>query len=114
MFDHLQNSADFIARLLGALLGVVATMMIIAPESTRNALYRMWVGITMGAIFSPILSNFNWLSGVALDLVIARSAASGFIVWFILEGTARFLSNTDWLVKFAQEILRLRNGGGDK
>lgn len=110
--DH--GVSQWAARGLGALLGVIASMMIIAPEGTRNAFYRLWVGLTMGAVFSPVLRGVSWLSGDDLDFVLARAALVGVVIWMVLEGLTRFLSNTDWLVRLAQEVLRLRSGGGGK
>jgi len=114
MADFSEEWVRWVARGLGALLGVISSMIMVAPEGTRNAFYRLWIGIVAGMIFAPFIPNLPGLGGLAGDGVsnfIARSFVSGFGVWFILEATARMLSNTDWIVKIAQEVIRLRSGG---
>lgn len=114
--DYLLN---YVLRIVGALAGVLSSLIMVAPEGTKNSLYRVLVGVTMGVIFSPVLDSIpflQFLSGDDAEHVIARAAACGFSIWFILEATARFLSSTDWIVGTAREIIRLRNnsGGNDK
>lgn len=101
-------------RVLGAFLGAVVSVIIVAPEGTRNALYRVWVGVIMGAIFAPVVPQIRWLSffaGDAADLDLARAAFAGFSAWFALELFARLISNTTWVERLLREVLRLRSGG---
>ena len=115
MFDiHSEEMVRWLGRILGAVVGVLASMIIIAPEGTRNALYRLWVGVTMGVIFAPLLKSISFISGDEFDLILVRSAVMGFVIWSVLEATARFLSQKDWLVKLAQEILRLNSKEKEK
>lgn len=104
--------AKWAIRVIGAFLGVVASIIIVAPEGTRNALFRVWVGITMGAIFAPVVPLIRWLgffAGEEADLALARAAFAGFTIWFVLELTARLLSNQTWIEKLLRELLRLKS-----
>lgn len=116
MFD-LDDLPHVIARGFGALLGVIASMMIVAPEGTKNAIFRLWVGFTMGFVFGPIMPQIaflSWLGGEGVDHVMARAAAAGFTSWFALEILARLMSHNEWLVRLSREVLRIRAGGQDK
>lgn len=100
-------------RVLGAFAGAMVSVIIVAPEGTRNALYRVWVGGIMGVIFTPVVPQIAWLSffaGEAADLDLARAAFAGFSAWFALELFARLMSSTDWVEKLLREVLRLRSG----
>lgn len=110
------NIANIGARALGAVLGVLASLIMVAPESTRGAFYRVLVGVTMGFIFAPVVPNLplmGFLSGDTTDVALARSAAAGFSIWFVLEALARFMSSTDWIVRTLKAMSELRiNKGG--
>jgi uncharacterized membrane protein len=100
-------------RVIGAMVGVMASLIMVAPEGTRNALYRALVGVTMGVIFAPLadsLPMMAWMSGEDLDSILARSALTGFVIWWVLEVIARLLSSNDWLVSLLRETARLRRG----
>ncbi|WP_109468528.1 DUF6107 family protein [Albibacillus kandeliae] len=117
MNEYFGDEARWIARALGAALGVIASMIMVAPAGTKNAFYRLWIGIVMGAIFSPVVDDiwfFGGLAGEDFDHTLARSAVAGFSVWFVLEFTARMISSTDWLVELAKEVLRMNASGGRK
>jgi hypothetical protein len=116
MFDD-HETAPYLLRLIGALLGVLVSLVMVAPEGTKAAFYRVLVGVTMGVIFAPVMGSLpllSFLAGETTDLIIARSAAAGFSVWFILEAIARLMSSTDWIVKTAKAIIELRNTGEGK
>lgn len=112
MFDD-ENSARFALRLLGTLIGVLASMIMVAPEHTKAALSRAFVSLSMGFVFGPTvplwgafgLHPFGFLTGQDSEMIIARAAACGFCIWFILEFAARMLSSTEWMVKLAQSII---------
>jgi len=98
-------------KILGAFMGVVASLVIIAPLSVRNAIYRGIVGLTMGVIFAPILSNAGWFSffhGPGNEMIMARSAAMGFVIYFVLEIIARLLSSEQVISALVDELIRLR------
>ena len=108
--DHLN---EWVLRSIGALAGVMASMVIIAPVNLRNAFYRFIVGLIMGVIFSPAVSQIGWLSflaGDSAELTIARSAATGFVVWFVLETVARLLSSEKTISLLVDELIKLRGG----
>lgn len=110
MSDLSEGPGIWLVRALGALAGVIASLIMVAPVGTKNAFYRVWVGVTMGVIFAPIvhqIPGLGWLAGMTVEHVMARAA---FVSWSLLEFIARMLSSTDWLVKLAQEILRLKAG----
>lgn len=118
MFDN-DNLSHGAVRLIGTAIGVLASLIMVAPTGTKAALYRVLIGLTMGYIFAPTMDQIwglAFLSGDELDLVLARGAAAGFAVWFILEAVARFLSSTDWLVKLLRQLVTSKNqiGGGDE
>lgn len=101
-------------RMLGAFLGVLASIIIVAPEGTQNALFRMWVGITMGAVMAPVVPGIWFLgffAGDSPDLALARAAFAGFSIWFVLELTARLLSASVWTERLLRELIRIRGGG---
>ena len=104
------DTADKLAtRALGAFIGVTASMIMVAPESTKNAFYRGVVGLVMGFIFAPTASQVLWfLEGDTLEHVAARAAATGFGVWFILEGVARLLSSKTTVTGLLKEFLRIK------
>lgn len=110
----------FLMRALGAFIGVLASLIMVAPKGTRNLLYRTIVGVIMGVIFSPVMDDIfglGFLSGPELDHVLARAAACGFSIWFILEFIARALSSQEWMERLAREFLRLKEeqeGEADK
>ncbi|MGR3599200.1 MAG: DUF6107 family protein [Heliomarina sp.] len=117
MNDFFGDETRWIARALGAFLGVIASMIMVAPKGTKNAFYRLWIGIVMGAIFAPVVDDIWFLGGLGgddFDHTLVRSAVAGFGVWFVLEFTARMMSSTDWLVELAKEVLRLRANGSDR
>lgn len=115
--ENWQDAWHWLVRGIGALIGVIASLIIVAPAGTKNAMYRAWVGVSMGVIFAPVVPQLPWmawLAGISVEHILARAAFAGFATWFALEFIARMLSSTDWLVRLAQEILRLRSGGRDK
>jgi len=104
------------ARSVGVLIGVLASLVLIAPEGTRNAFYRIVFSFLMGVIFAPIAANLplmGWLAGDGNDHIAAQGAAVGFVIWSVLEAIARFMSARDTLDRMLREMARLR-GKGDK
>lgn len=100
-------------KALGAFMGVLASLVIIAPANVRNGVYRFAVGFAMGVIFAPAISQVSWLwflHGATNDMIIARSAACGFVVWSILEIIARALSSEKVISQLIDELVRLRKG----
>lgn len=101
-------SGTWVFKSMGALAGVLASLVIVAPESTKNALYRAIIGVVMGVIFSPATQNLVFfLDGDGLEHHLAAGAATGFTVWFILEGVARLLSSRDTVTRLLEELLRI-------
>lgn len=112
--EHGFNLVNTTIRFIGSLLGVLASLIMVAPDGTRNALYRVLIGVSMGVVFAPTVPNLplmGFLAGSGTDLILARGTAAGFSSWFVLEAAARFLSSTDWIVKVLQAVV---NKGGDK
>lgn len=108
---HLGETA---IRLIGALLGVLASLIMVAPDGTRHAFFRVLVGITMGFIFAPTvhqLPMMGFLSGNGTEFILASGTAAGFAVWFILEAVARLLSSTDWIVKTLRALVEMGGRG---
>lgn len=108
------STLHLIVRVLGAFIGVIASLIMVAPKGTRAAFYRVLIGVSMGTIFAPVVGDIpmlGWLQGPELEHVMARAAFAGFTVWFCLEGVARVLSSTEWLERLAREILRLGGKG---
>tara|TARA_R110002020_G_scaffold266238_10_gene481153 strand:- start:2116 stop:2463 length:348 start_codon:yes stop_codon:yes gene_type:complete len=105
-----------IVRAIGSAIGVIASMIVVAPAGTRNALYRGLVGAVMGFVFAPVaphLWGLDFLAGENLDVVLARGAAMGFVIWWILELIARLLSSSEWVDRLVKELARKRAGGGE-
>lgn len=100
-------------RTIGAGAGVIASLVMVAPEGTKNAVYRAMIGLVMGVIFAPTAQSLVFfLRGEGWEFHLAASAASGFTVWFVLEGLARFLSRKDTIQRLLEEVLRLSKGAG--
>lgn len=109
--DH--EMLNWILRIIGSVIGAITSLIMIAPEGTRNAFYRFFVSFIMGIIFAPMVAGlpmFGWLEGATYEHYLARGAAASFPIWFILEGFARVLSSTEWMEKLATEVLRLKKG----
>lgn len=107
----MEGIGDWVLKVIGATLGVLASLIIIAPISLRNGAYRGMVGVVMGVVFSPVITQIGWLSsfhGTTMELVVARSAFTGFVVWFILEIIARALSSDKVIESLVAELIRIR------
>jgi len=101
----------YIVRVFGSFMGVLASLVIVAPTSMKHAFYRGLVGVSMGTVFAPIIQNMSmlgWFHGESLEFVIARAALCGFVVYFILEITARLLSSEKVITALVDELIRLR------
>lgn len=104
------------AKFFGAVVGVLISMVMVAPKSTANGLYRILLAPVAGVIFAPAAQGVLWfLQGSTIEHHMAAGCAAGFVCWFILEFTARMLSSEEWLTKLLEEVLRLKGKGpGDK
>ena len=100
----------WLAKIAGALCGVIISMVMIAPESNKNAFYRLGLGSAGGIIFSPITMNvlpfFRGDGGMEYHL--AAACLTGFACWFILEGIARLLASDKYIARLLEEVLRLK------
>lgn len=102
---------ESVARGIGTMIGVIASMILVAPETTMAAVSRFFIGVTMGFVFAPTLHHvwgFSWLAGDEIEFTLARGAAAGFLVWFVLEATARFMSKSNWLERVLEVVLRAK------
>jgi len=102
----------YIVRAFGAFMGVLASLVIVAPLSMKHAFYRGLVGISMGTVFAPVIQNvpmLGWFHGESLEFIIATAALCGFVVYFILEIIARLLSSEKVITVLVNELIRLRN-----
>lgn len=103
------------AKLFGSIIGVLISMVMVAPKNTANGLYRILLAPIAGVIFAPSVQGLLWfLNGTALEHHMAAACAAGFGCWFVLEFTARMLSSEDTLRRLLEEVLRLRGDKGDK
>ena len=101
-------NAPWVAKLFGAILGVGISIVMISPRSIRNGIYRGFVGMVMGFIFTPATQNLvPWLKGDTPDIIVAAAVTTGFSVWFLLEALARFLSSKETLRRLLEEMVRL-------
>ena len=99
----------WVAKTLGAIVGVGISMVMIAPRSRINGVYRAFLGTVAGVVFAPATQNLVfWLHGDSIEIIVAASCATGFTVWFILEAAARFLSSKDTLRRLLEEMVRLK------
>lgn len=102
------------ARAIGVLIGVLASLIMIAPEGTKNNAYRVLISITMGFIFAPLVPDvpfMAWTDGDSIDHAMARGAACGFAIWSVLQAIARLLSARGGFVeRTLREMARLRGG----
>ncbi|GLQ09263.1 hypothetical protein GCM10007913_11950 [Devosia yakushimensis] len=104
------------AKFFGSVVGVLISMVMVAPKNTRNGAYRILLAPIAGVIFAPAAQSVLWfLQGSTIEHHMAASCFTGFSCWFILEFTARMLSSEEWLRRLLEEVLRLRGdkGGGD-
>lgn len=97
------------AKFFGSVVGVLISMVMVAPKNTANGLYRILLAPIAGTIFAPGMQNVLWfLQGASIEHHIAAACAAGFTCWFILEFTARTLSSKEWLERLLEEVLRLK------
>lgn len=102
------------AKLFGSVVGVLISMVMVAPKNTRNGAYRILLAPVAGVIFAPALQGMLWfLQGASIEHHMAAACAAGFTCWFILEFVARMLSTEEWLRLLLEEVLRLRGKGPD-
>lgn len=100
------------AKLFGSVVGVLISMVMVAPKSTRNGAYRVLLAPIAGVIFAPGVQGMLWfLQGASLEHHMAAACTAGFSCWFILEFTARMLSSDEWLQHLLEEVLRLKGKG---
>ncbi|SFV31417.1 hypothetical protein SAMN05216456_1334 [Devosia crocina] len=100
------------AKFFGAVVGVLISMVMVAPKSTANGLYRILLAPVAGVIFAPGVQGIFWfLQGSTLEHYMAASCFAGFSAWFVLEFTARMLSSDEWLTRLLEEVLRLKGKG---
>lgn len=102
MIDPDSNSITWALRAVGSMIGVIASLIIVAPEGTRSALWRVWIGVSFGVIFAPAITNvglFSWLEGDSPEMIMARSATVGVLAWSVLETTVRAISAGKWIDK---------------
>lgn len=105
-------NSPWMAKLLGAFIGVGVSMVMISPRSWRNGIYRAVVGTLMGFIFGPATQNLiPWLRGDTFDMILSSTVTAGFVVWFFLEALARFLSSKDTMRRLLEEMVRLGGPG---
>lgn len=106
--SRMEFTSPWMAKLVGSVIGVGVSMVMISPRSWRNGIYRAFIGTLMGFIFAPATQNLiPWLRGDTLDMLVASAVATGFVVWFFLEGLARFLSSKDTIRRLLEEMVRL-------
>lgn len=111
----LEDKDAWLAKAVGSFCGVLISLVMIAPEGTKNALYRVVLGFVSGVIFSPtVMSLFPWFRGDTIEHHLAAGTLAGFSVWFVLEGLARILSSRKTLQRLIEEMLRIRNEGATK
>lgn len=112
MSTHGDSTMDYsiwAAKLFGAVFGVLLSMVMVAPKSTANGVYRILLAPIAGVIFAPAVQGMIWfLQGPSLEHHMAAACTAGFTCWFVLEFTARMLSSEEWLTKLLEEVLRLK------
>ena len=93
---------------------MLASLIMIAPEGTKNNVFRVLISITMGFIFAPLVPQvafMDWTAGDSIDHAMARGAACGFAIWSVLQAAARLLSiKGGWVERTLREMARLRGG----
>lgn len=100
------------AKFFGSVVGVLISMVMVAPKNSRNGAYRILLAPVAGVIFCPAMQGMLWfLQGSTLEHYMAASCAAGFSCWFVLELCARLLSSEEWLQRLLEEVLRLRGKG---
>ena len=104
MFDE-----KLLAKAVGVFLGTLLSLVMVAPENTRNAIYRVVFGGIGGIIFTPITQALiPVFRGSSFEILVAASAATGFTCWFILEFIARIMSSKLTMARLFQELMKLR------
>ena len=103
---------SWLAKAIGSFFGVTISLVMIAPEGTKNALFRIVLGTGGGIIFAPTtMSLLPWFRGDNIESHLAAGCFAGFTCWFLLEGTARLLSSRKTVARLLEELLRIN---GDK
>lgn len=98
-----------LAKAVGVFAGTLLSLIMVAPESTRNAFFRVVVGCVSGVIFTPITQQLiPVFRGDTFEILVAASAATGFTCWFVLEFIARIMSSRNTMARLLEEVLRLR------
>lgn len=106
--------SSWAAKALGTIIGVGVSMVMISPRSARNGIYRAFIGMVMGFVFTPATQNLiPWLRGETPDIIVAAACTTGFTVWFVLEAAARFLSSKDTMRRLLEEMVRLGDQHND-
>ncbi len=107
-----------IVRFLGAFAGVLLSMVMIPPDNTRSAFYRIGLGTVAGFIFAPTTQRLvPFLSGDHANDWLAAACATGFVVWFILEALARWISTPDTgrkLIAWVERRMGVRGNNEDQ
>lgn len=97
------------AKFFGSVVGVLISMVMVAPKTTANGLYRILLAPIAGTIFAPGVQGMIWfLDGSTLEHHMAAACAAGFMCWFVLEFIARMMSSDEWLTRLLEEVLRLK------
>ena len=112
MFDHLPaETKNLIIALLGPALGGIVSTILVAPASWGNAFLRLCVSISMGAIFAPALPKiygFGIIAGPSFEMVMARGAFTGLVIYFVLNIVLSILSRNDWAIALLEELVKNR------
>lgn len=109
MYAKMINWENIAAKTIGVLAGVLLSMVMVAPESTRNAFMRVFFGFIGSFIFTPVTQNLvPWLRGDSFEIIVAAGCATGFVCWFILEFTARLMSARKALDRLFIGMLKMR------
>ncbi|MDR3414977.1 MAG: hypothetical protein P4L83_02225, partial [Nevskia sp.] len=63
---------------MGTIVGVLISMVMVAPRSWRNAIYRALCSVPAGFIFAPAMPRLLWfLQGDDWDMRMAAACAAG-------------------------------------
>lgn len=112
--EHTMEHSIWAAKFFGSVVGVLISMVMVAPKGTANGLYRILLAPVAGVIFAPAVQGIVWfMQGSTLEHHMAAAAAAGFSCWFVMEFIARMLSSDEWLTRLLEEVLRLKGKGPD-
>jgi len=89
----------FWAKIIGALVGAGASLLVMKPKGKRDAAARGVVSIAGGLLFGSYVAAKLGLSAETFEEVAAASCAAAFATWFVASAFVRWTSSGNYPFK---------------